>query len=129
MVECPTCREETQLNVLGVSSLPNNLAVAIIRQVKDPEASNQAVTRKRNPRTISESVVSSKDNLSMKRQLQAGFSSLEDLETEFKNEIQELSKNIQYTIEKKIEDLVKKREGLGQQIKEILDNKLKNHEK
>ena len=45
------------------------------------------------------------------------------------NEIQELSKSIQYTIEKKIEDLVKKREGLGQQIKEILDNKLKNHEK
>ena len=45
------------------------------------------------------------------------------------NEIQELSKSIQYTIGKKIEDLVKKREGLGQQIKEILDNKLKNHEK
>eukprot|EP00090_Calanus_glacialis_P006939 TRINITY_DN15420_c0_g1_i1.p1 TRINITY_DN15420_c0_g1~~TRINITY_DN15420_c0_g1_i1.p1 ORF type:complete len:649 (-),score=159.41 TRINITY_DN15420_c0_g1_i1:13-1755(-) len=128
LVECPTCREETQLTVLGVAALPDNLAVGILRLSKDTEASSPAVQRRGNQRTISESGLNIGDPLSMKRQLQISFSNLEEFETTFQADIQELSQNINNTIERKMEELTEKKDALGQQLKKILKDKLELHE-
>ena len=80
----------------------------------------------------------------MKRQLQISFSNLEEFETTFQvtklekikgyklfifqADIQELSQNINNTIERKMEELTEKRDALGQQLKKILKDKLELHE-
>ena len=82
-----TLLQETQLTVLGVGGLPDNLAVGIFRKPKDlsgnQETSNPANRRRRNQRTISETGVDIGDPLSMKRQLQLSFSSLDEFESTF----------------------------------------------
>ena len=81
----------------------------------------------------------------MKRQLQISFSNLEEFETTFQvnvlekdkrykfliiqSDIQELSQNINNTIERKMEELAEKRDALGHQLKKILKDKLELHEK
>ena len=80
----------------------------------------------------------------MKRQLQISFSNLEEFETTFQvnvlekdkrykflifqSDIQELSQNINNTIERKMEELAEKRDALGHQLKTILKDKLELHE-
>ena len=47
----------------------------------------------------------------------------------FKNDIQEISQNLHNSIEKSIDDLIKKRDTLGKQLNKILTDKLEIHEK
>ena len=79
-----TLLQETQLSVLGVSSLPDNLEVSNMRE-RTPEIINHGQggqDRIGKYLTVQGSGV--QDNTSMRRQLQASFSNLEDFEAEFK---------------------------------------------
>jgi len=124
MVECPTCREETQLSLLGVSSLPDNHEVTSMRQ-RTPEIINHGPGGQDKVGQC----LSLQDNTSMRRQLQTSFSNMEDFEAEFRNEVQELSKTIQNTIEKKMKELTKKKGVLEEQLKNILEEKLESNER
>ena len=79
--------QQTQLTVLGVGGLPDNLAVGIFKKPKDltgkQEPSTPGTRRRRNQRTISETGVDIGDPLSMKRQLQLSFSCLDEFESTF----------------------------------------------
>ena len=70
--------------MLGVSSLPDNLEVSNMRE-KTPEIINHGQGgQDRIGKYLTVQGSGAQDNTSMRRQLQASFSNLEDSEAEFK---------------------------------------------
>ena len=75
MTDC----QETQLSLLGVSSLPDNHEVTSMRQ-RTPEIINHGPGGQDKVGQC----LSLQDNTSMRRQLQTSFSNMEDFEAEFR---------------------------------------------
>ena len=75
MTDC----QETQLSLLGVSSLPDNHEVTSMRQ-RTPEIINHGP----GGQSLLVHGRGSQDNTSMRRQLQTSFSNMEDFEAEFR---------------------------------------------
>ena len=71
--------QETQLSLLGVSSLPDNHEVTSMRQ-RTPEIINHGPGGQDKVGQC----LSLQDNTSMRRQLQTSFSNMEDFEAEFR---------------------------------------------
>ena len=76
--------QETQLSLLGVSSLPDNHEVTSMRQ-RTPEIINHGPGgQDKVGQCLSVQGRGAQDNTSMRSQLQTSFSNMEDFEAEFR---------------------------------------------
>jgi len=121
LVECPNCRKETQLSVLGVSSLPDNIALR--REPSAPEGVTDDGDEKDGEGA---SVVGLTD---LNEQLKMSFAKLRRAERDYKGDMEALSLEIEQVVEQKVSELERKRVELESSLVNMLREKLEKNER
>jgi len=130
LVECPICRKETQLSVLGVASLPDNIALR-----RQPSAPDGADTGEGEEGGTGMVVVDNKNKLDknkaadLNEQLKMSFARLRRAERDYKGDMEALSLQIEQVVEQKVQELEKKRLELESSLVNLLREKLEKNER
>jgi len=119
LVECPNCRKETQLSVLGVSSLPDNIALR-----REPSAPEGVDDGEREAGGVM--VIGLPD---LNEQLKMSFAKLRRAERDYKGDMEALSLEIEQVVEKKVTELERKRVELESSLVNMLREKLEKNER
>lgn len=136
MLECPSCRKQIQLSVLGVSELPDNLEVK--KDESENSDDNQNVQSNPNHyteakddggRRMSLTGINIGDQMNLTRELQVNYSKLDAAERNFHVSVEETTDYMDEVISVKIAELTQKRVELKSQMKDILKKKVERHER
>jgi len=123
LVECPSCRKETQLSVLGVASLPDNIALR-----REPSAPD-GVDCERDRAAGAETLETSPTFTDLNEQLKMSFAKLRRAERDYKADMEALSLEIEQVVEQKVSELEKKRVEMEGSLVNMLTEKLEKNER